>query len=537
MKKKTLLLNLFMALSVFAFVACNDDDADSLQPKMTIEGADEFGAQKLEFSNKTSDQQIKITANDDWFIRIPEEAESWLTVTPSEGKGSIEPIAINVNVAANDKTETRKATLAFVCNKIEQKALLTIEQEKLYTLTAIPSKKLINKAGGEISFAIDTNTDSYNYEIDEEGQTWLTVKSKADKKLTLTAAPMEDEERKAVITFTTDIDPSLVEVIEISQKDMYLDPQYDHVNVDLAGGDCSIDINANVEWECSIDAEGAKWLTQKGGGEDNKLVLTALSNSAGRREAVVTLTSPVDEALKTTVTVIQTPKLIMDIVFNADGSATDLSNNHLDVIYTANSKVSVAWNEAYAKYVPSFTYTFAGSGSGAGYRIEYSKEIGAQLEDGHSIEAVVMTTNTTKTGESKAVSSTQSGGTAMLIHSATRNNTLGYAAFVGGAWKFVVTNIVPKAGEYYHIICVWDKDNGVGKVYINGELAAASDTFVGEYKHQQKNPMAFGVGYNSTGAPGSYNGGWTGDVALARVYDAVLTDADAKALYKAAMAK
>ena len=136
MKKRTFLLNLFMALSVFAFVACNDDDSDYIQPNMTIEGADEFGARKLEFTNKAETRQIEITANDDWFIRIPEAAESWLTVTPSEGKGSSGPIAISVDVAANDKTSDREATLAFVCNKIEQKALLTVEQEKKYVLTA-----------------------------------------------------------------------------------------------------------------------------------------------------------------------------------------------------------------------------------------------------------------------------------------------------------------------------------------------------------------------------------------------------------------
>ena len=98
MKKRTFLLNLFMAISVFAFVACNDDDTDYVQPTMTIEGADEFGARKLEFTNKAEAQQIEIAANNDWFIRIPESAESWLTVTPSEGKGSTEPITINVNV-------------------------------------------------------------------------------------------------------------------------------------------------------------------------------------------------------------------------------------------------------------------------------------------------------------------------------------------------------------------------------------------------------------------------------------------------------
>ena len=83
MKKRTFLLNLFMAISVFAFVACNDDDTDYVQPTMTIEGADEFGARKLEFTNKAEAQQIEIAANNDWFIRMHDSADSGIRMNQS----------------------------------------------------------------------------------------------------------------------------------------------------------------------------------------------------------------------------------------------------------------------------------------------------------------------------------------------------------------------------------------------------------------------------------------------------------------------
>ena len=63
MKKRTFLLNLFMAISVFAFVACNDDDTDYVQPTMTIEGADEFGARKLEFTNKADRKSTRLNSS------------------------------------------------------------------------------------------------------------------------------------------------------------------------------------------------------------------------------------------------------------------------------------------------------------------------------------------------------------------------------------------------------------------------------------------------------------------------------------------
>lgn len=81
--KKSLLLNFVTIVSLFAFASCADDNSDYVQPTVTIEGADEYGTRTLEFSNKVGSQQVEITANGDWFIRIPDDA-SWLTVTPSE---------------------------------------------------------------------------------------------------------------------------------------------------------------------------------------------------------------------------------------------------------------------------------------------------------------------------------------------------------------------------------------------------------------------------------------------------------------------
>lgn len=81
--KKSLLLNFVTIVSLFAFASCADDNSDYVQPTVTIEGSDEYGTRTLEFSNRVGSQQVEITANGDWFIRIPDDA-SWLTVTPSE---------------------------------------------------------------------------------------------------------------------------------------------------------------------------------------------------------------------------------------------------------------------------------------------------------------------------------------------------------------------------------------------------------------------------------------------------------------------
>lgn len=551
MKKKTLLLNLFMALSVFAFVACNDDDADSLQPKMTIEGADEFGAQKLEFSNKTSDQQIKITANDDWFIRIPEEAESWLTVTPSEGKGSIEPIAINVNVAANDKTETRKATLAFVCNKIEQKALLTIEQEKLYLLTAKSNRTMINKQGGAIVISLTSNA-GWTYEIDEAGQKWLTEnrEESTNTRLALIASELDEEVRTATITFTSEKQADLTAVVNLTQKDLEL-----YANKNIAyftpnGGEVILDVKTtNVdEWNVEVD-NANPWITAEKVGDQIKITTTAFGTS--RREGIVNLTTPVDDSMIYPITIIQRANPtgpvadILDVVFNEDGTAKDVSASNNTVKYVAGDPSTISYNDVYLRYAPTFTHNQAGSGITSGfYRIDYTDAMMSALDDGYTMEALIKVNKAPNGSEIKAFSATTSGGMAIMIGSNSRPYSSGvnsptstkkaieFTQHNGSKWCFATTDVVPEVGVYYHVVGVYDANAGKTYCYINGELKATCDcTGLKHMTTAATRVRAFTIGGN-TSSNTAINGAWNGEVAIARIYDDVLTADQIKALYE-----
>ena len=119
--KKSLLLNFVTIVSLFAFASCADDNSDYVQPTVTIEGADEYGTRTLEFSNKVGSQQVEITANGDWFIRIPDDA-SWLTVTPSEGTASDKPISVTVDVKLNE-SRVRRHSLLYVMRSSRRRCL------------------------------------------------------------------------------------------------------------------------------------------------------------------------------------------------------------------------------------------------------------------------------------------------------------------------------------------------------------------------------------------------------------------------------
>lgn len=537
MKKRTFLLNLFMAISAIALVACNDDDADYVQPTVTIEGADEFGARKLEFTNKSETQQIEITANDDWFIRIPEAAESWLTVTPREGKGG-GPITIDVDVAANDKTDDRKATLALVCNKIEQKALLTVEQEKKYLLTVQSNRNMINKDGGAIVISVNTNAD-WSYEIDETGKTWLTENraESSSSRLALTATELDEEVRTAAITFTCAKQADLKAVVNLTQKDMELLANKNKAYFAANGGEVYLDVTTTNVDEWDVEKPKDSWVTAVKEGDKVKLTVAAFGKE--RREATVNLVTPVDASMVFPITVIQRANPsgpvadILDVVFDENGEARDVSASGNTVKYVAGSACTLSWNDVYLKYVPSFSHKQAGSGITSGfYRVEYTDAMMSALEDGYTMEALIKPGKTPNGSEIKAFSATTQGGMAIMIASSNRGKGLEFIQHNGSAWCFASTNVIPDPDVYYHVVGVWDKATGKIHCYVNGELKKSVDC--NGIKHMvvgTNRVRAFCIGGN-TQSNTQLNGAWNGDVAIARIYDDPLTADEIKELYE-----
>lgn len=537
MKKRTFLLNLFMAISAIALVACNDDDADYVQPIVTIDGADEFGARKLEFTNKSETQQIEITANGDWFIRIPEAAESWLTVTPREGKGG-GTITIDVDVAANDKTDDRKATLALVCNKIEQKALLTVEQEKKYLLTVQSNRNMINKDGGAIVISVNTNAD-WSYEIDEAGKTWLTENSteSSSSRLALTATELDEEVRTATITFTCAKQDDLKAVVNLTQKDMELFAAKSKTYFTSGGGEVYLDVTTTNIDEWDVEQPKDAWVTAVKEGDKVKLTVAAFGKE--RREATVNLVTPVDASMIFPITVIQraTPSGpvadILDVVFDENGEAHDVSALNNPVKYIAGTPCSLSWNDVYLKYVPSFSHKQAGSGITSGfYRIEYTDAIMSALNDGYTMEALIKPGKAPNGSEIKAFSATTSGGMAIMIANTSRGKGLEFIQHNGSAWCFASTDIIPDPDVYYHVVGVWDKAAGKIHCYVNGELKKSVDC--NGIKHMTTattRTRAFCIGGN-TQSNTQLNGAWNGDVAIARIYDDPLTAEEIKELYE-----
>ena len=159
------------------------------------------------------------------------------------------------------------------------------------------------------------------------------------------------------------------------------------------------------------------------------------------------------------------------------------------------------------------------------------------LADGHTMEAVFMADyeGQIADGEAKFFAAHQKGGTGFLISkiSGARKNEITFLPNVSttgsSSWKWGNTGVVPEAKVYYHVVGVWNKEEGKVYVYVNGELKSEIDA-VGELVFTDPdtcNWFCVGADPSASGAHCS----WTGDVVIARAYDAPLNSKQVDVLW------
>ena len=227
---------------------------------------------------------------------------------------------------------------------------------------------------------------------------------------------------------------------------------------------------------------------------------------------------------------------LLDVHFNADGSAEDISPMKNTVVKYGNP--STIWSNTYQRYVARFTNPW-GSTASSFYKVDYTNntQFRNALADGHTLEVLYMGdyAGTLANVEAKPFSSMQAGGTGFLITttSGSRKNEMTFLPNVSttgsSTWRWCTSGIVPQARRFYHLVGVWDKSKGKAYVYVDGELRNTI-TASGSLVFPSSGCTWFCIG----GDPGSAEGaqaGWTGDIVLARVYDKPLGAEEVSALW------
>ena len=159
---------------------------------------------------------------------------------------------------------------------------------------------------------------------------------------------------------------------------------------------------------------------------------------------------------------------MLDVVFHEDGTAEDVSPMKNEVKLVGNTSYT-RFSKAYNRYMATFTNPWAGTATGY-YRIDYdqNQEFRSKLADGHTLEVLFMPnySGTIPNQECKPFSAMQSGGTGFLVTttSGARKNEICFLPNTStngkSTWRWATSGIVPQPKVYYHVVGVWNKQEG-----------------------------------------------------------------------------
>ena len=521
--------------SIVCLCSCGSEETTRVPAKMQLENADETGLSSITFSNRGETQQVSFTADGDWYIRVPKSCD-WLTVAPSTGHGDA---TVKFTASIYDEMEPRYAKVAFVCDNIEQKALLQVTQLQKYFLEPSVLSNVLPKTGGEVTVNVKTNG-TFRCDIDDKGASWISISSQDDSKVVLKASPISGSVAKntAEVKFTCIEDPGVTAVLDLSQKNLALSINAKEIISNGYAGEGDLDLTLlNVtEWTAESDQS---WVKVTRNGDKIHFTIESNPNSTDRTALIsaVCADSEEDKDVKGVVTVTQYAAAdLIDFKFNQDGTAEDISPLK-NKVNSWTKGATMNYYEAYSAWGPTVSRGLNKSLKKADYAFwecEYTA-FDNRLNNGYTIESVFSIPTAHTNVETKAFGATQSGGFALMLGATgektnagdgskvERDGSIEFIQHGDGNWNFAVSHVQAVPGQLYHVFGVWDKETI--KCYVDGELKATVG--VKTLKHKS--------GLHCMGVAGNYsteekfNGSWNGTVVVARLYDSPLTAEQIKA--------
>lgn len=250
--------------------------------------------------------------------------------------------------------------------------------------------------------------------------------------------------------------------------------------------------------------------------------------------------------LKKEFTINQTSTVIadmLDIQFNADGTAEDLSPMKNKVITSPGATLMTYYNDMHKRYVANFRNQMGYAVTSGYYRVNYTKDgdFINKIADGCTFETLIkLNEPDNPSREVKWLSSMQAGGIGFILpihgsNALTKSFTFLPNISTTGASNYCWTysGVEPVAGRYYHVVGVYNKEEGKSYIYVNGKLCGQTNT-PGNYVPVASGAESFVIGgdpgTNQTDCDASFNG----EIVLTRIFDAPMNATQIDKLWKAA---
>lgn len=219
---------------------------------------------------------------------------------------------------------------------------------------------------------------------------------------------------------------------------------------------------------------------------------------------------------------------LFDVMFGADGTATDISANKVTVKKVGSPTTS--WNAERGRFTTSTNTT--GTATTNYYKIPYTTSdnihTALQTNKKYTLEALIkFNTDIPTTGQVKFLSNTQSGGAALT----TESGTFRLMVHDGTSWKNVGSGIKPETAKFYHVVGV--RNGTTISIYIDGNLIKSETIGNGATATSNTWFSIYGDPDNATNYPNNCTNIHPCEIAIARMYSTALTDAQVKASFNA----
>lgn len=434
------------------------------------------------------------------------------------------------------------------CDKSEDSGKI---EEPAFTLEVLGKKNPESLKIGSASYTKElTIKSNVKWAVEKpETDTWLTISPESGEGNGLITLTAEENElttlRESELTFYARDKKTYTLTIRQEPVGFYMVVEPKMPSIPALGGDVVLTVTTNVSsWTYTIKGDNSSWLTEKSK-DATSITFTASKNTLeSEQTATVEFTTPADASIKQVVTVTQVAKpaeasnLILDVVFNSDGTAKDVSPMKLTVQELKGPTLMTYYNDGYGCNVARFNQTAGAGGLNNGfYRVDYqnNQKFKDALADGHTLETLFMYDSEFVNTEVKMFSSMQGGGTGFLL--SIKDGRKGDLTFLpnvsttgGSTWTWNHSGVVLERGKYYHVVGVWNKETQKASIYVNGELKGTVDA-KGSFIFPSPDSFHwFGIGGDPSGAT-TADGAWKGDVVLARIYDDPLSADDVTQLW------
>ena len=291
-------------IGILALNACVPEVPD--QSKLSV------SPESISFSPAGESQTISISAKKDWTVSA---SDSWVSVSPTSGKGSGKPVTVTVKGDANTTYEDRSATLTVKMGDLTQ--TITARQSANLDLILPTKAYYLTSDAQSFDLTVETNVD---YTISISGEWLKQTGTRALVSNTLTFNLEENtsyDGRTATITIMPQDDSVAQQVVTVRQfqKDALIVANTSF-ELPYGGGGVEIKVEANVDFEVKpVD----KWIhyTETRALSSSTVYLTVDENETGSaREGKVEI-KQINGSLQHTVAIKQAGHIAVDsIVLN-----------------------------------------------------------------------------------------------------------------------------------------------------------------------------------------------------------------------------